>query len=148
MRPASSPHLKEWHVAFCDVKRPNPVQKFLKPGFRHCWAFTFDPEADVWLVFDPAWYNCVILAVPKPIIGAFINRAINEGPVLCMPVQQRPIRKSRLFLSCVSQISHLLGVDLFLATPYQLFCELQKNGAETRFKHIQPEPEAPHGQSF
>ena len=146
MRPASSIHLKEWHVAFCDVKRPNFVQKILKPGFRHCWAFTFDPDADVWLVFDPAWYNCVIRAVPKPVIGAFINRAISEGPVLCMPVQQRPIRKSRIFLSCVSQISHLVGVDLFLATPYQLFCELQKNGAETRFKEIQIEPiEAPHG---
>ena len=146
MRPVSDLHLKEWHVAFCDVKRPNFVQKFLKPGFRHCWAFTFDPDADVWLVFDPAWYNCVIRAVPKPIIGAFINKAINEGPVLCMPVQQRPIRKSRIFLSCVSQISHLLGVDLFLATPYQLFCELQKNGAETRFKEIPIEPpEAPYG---
>jgi len=141
LRPVYEWHLKEWHIAFSDVPKPNFIQKILKPGFRHCWAFTFDPHANVWLVYEPAWHNAVFRAIPPDMVNAFIDRARNEGPVLSVEVQSRPIKKGRIFVTCVSQICHLLGVDLFLATPYQLFCELQKNGAEERFKQILTQPE-------
>lgn len=133
MRAVSDCHLPEWHVAFTDDANPGFIRRLLKPGFRHVWAFTFDPKAGVWLVFDPSLNNIVLRAFRPKDFAPFIRKAVTEGPVIAVPVQTIPLRKARLFMTCVSQVAHLIGHDLFLATPYQLFCQLRRLGYSERF---------------
>lgn len=133
LRVGSDYHLTEWHVAFCDIGNPNFIQKFLKRGFRHVWMFTFDPDSGAWIMFQPTWNNAVIRAVPAKDFTPFLMEALDKGPILCVKVTRRGIKKARLFMTCVSQVCHVLGVDLFFATPYRLFCELQKSGYQARF---------------
>ena len=133
LRVDSNYHLSEWHVAFCDLGNPNFIQKWLKPGFRHVWMFTFDPDSHAWIMFQPTWNNAIIRAIPAKDFTPFLVKALDGGPVLSVKVKSKGIKKARLFMSCVSQVCHVLGQDLFFATPYRLFCELQKSGCEARF---------------
>ena len=132
-RVGSDTHLREWHVVFTDAERPIFIQKFLRRGFRHVWMFTYDPVGEVWIVYEPAWFNTAIRAVPAKSFAPFLMKAYAQGPIICCPITKTPMRKARLFMTCVSQVCHVLGVDLFFATPYRLFCELQKRGYRARF---------------
>ena len=123
----------EWYVAFTDARKPVWWQRFLKTGFQHCWAFTYDPETNTWLVFEPTWKNLHIRSIPQHKFSPFIQRASEGGLVYAVPVQQQTIKKSRLFMSCVSEICHLIGVDLFFATPWRLQCELTKMKCKRKF---------------
>ena len=104
-----------------------PFQKYLKPGFRHVNAFAYDEEADVWIFFNPGWDGIVIRAVRDP--GKLIARSYINGPVLYCEIEGNPIWKPRVLMVCTSQICHLLGIDLFVHTPWRLFCALKKLGA-------------------
>jgi hypothetical protein len=127
------PRLKNWYVCFSDSNRMMPLQRFLKRGFRHVKAFAFDPAAGVWIIFDPGWDGIVIRAVADP--ASLIAQAYIEGPVLYCEASDKTVIKPRLFMACTSQICHLLGVNLFVHTPWALFRALKKRGAsELLFK--------------
>ncbi len=107
-----------------------PGQKFLKHGFRHVRAFAFDANAAVWLTFDPGHDGIVIRALNNDKqIERLIYNAYKNGPVLYVKTEGKIIWKPRIFMVCTSQICHLLGIDLFVHTPWRLFCALKKRGA-------------------
>jgi hypothetical protein len=139
------PALSEWFVAFTDARQPVWWQKFLKKGYSHCWAFTYDPASDRWIVFEPTWKASYIRAIEPSKFAPFIYRASNGGPVFAVPVSNTRIKKARLFMTCVSEVCHIIGVDLFFATPWRLQCELTKMDCERKFEANFKEQ--PHGQS-
>jgi hypothetical protein len=124
------PRLKNWYICFSDSVRLVPGQKYLKKGFRHVKAFAFDDNAAVWLTFDPGHDGIVIRAIKndEQIVNLIAN-AYRAGPVLYCEVEGKIIWKPRFIMACTSQICHLLGVNLFVHTPWRLFCALKKLGA-------------------
>tara|TARA_R110002110_G_scaffold87307_12_gene227682 strand:- start:421 stop:873 length:453 start_codon:yes stop_codon:yes gene_type:complete len=125
--------LPEWFVVFCNPDKPTFWQKMLKNNFRHCWAFTYDPKSDVWILIEPTWGSIHIRAFKPNDFTPFLVQAGTTGKVLAVPVKTKPVYKCRLFMHCVSVICHLTGVDLLVATPYRLFCELTKRGCIEKF---------------
>ena len=125
--------LPEWYVAFCNPTKPVWWQKLLKNKFRHCWAFSYDSKSKVWIVIEPTWGSIHIRAYRSEEFTPFIFKASSEGKVLAVPVKTKTIYRSRLFMHCVSVLCHLLGRDLWVATPYGLFCELTKEGCIEKF---------------
>ena len=107
-----------------------PLQKLLKPGFRHVRAFAFDPISGAWITFDPGWDGIVIRAITNPKkVERMIIHAYIKGPVLYCKVVGKTVLKPRFIMACTSQICHLLGVDLFVHTPWRLFRALKVLGA-------------------
>lgn len=125
-------HPIDWHVCFSDGT-DKWWQKFLKRGFRHCWAFGYDPTGKCWLIVEPTWTHLVIRAFNENEFTPWIMKAQEEGPIIHQIKKNGPMRKSRLMLTCVSQIAYLVGLDLFPLTPWRLFCALCKAGGKRTF---------------
>jgi len=130
--------LKHWYVCFADSETLCWGQKYLKKGFRHVRAFGYDPGTNVWIVFDPAWEAIMLRTIDDPKrVEEMIKKAYKAGPILYVTTQHETIWKPRWFMVCSSQICHLLGMDLFVHTPWRLFCALKQKGAtELLFEDI------------
>jgi hypothetical protein len=124
------PKLGKWYIAFSDVHEPRWWQKYLKPGFQHVRAFAFDERAAVWITFNPGWDGIVIRALKHPgEITDLLTKAYIAGPVLYCETEGGVVWKPRFIMDCSSQICHLLGLNLFVHTPWRLFCALKLRGA-------------------
>ena len=133
-RAVQDPRIKEWFVAFTD--RTNTkfwYDPLIKPGFKHCYAFTYDKAAGVWLIFDPAIDSLVIRALSFKKAERFLYSIKGQDAVLEVKVPKEPQFLTRHFQSCVTSIAHLVGVNILIPTPYRLFCALVKQGAEVSF---------------
>ena len=76
------PRIKTWYVCFCDPEKLVRGQKYLKLGFRHCYAFGFDEDAGKWILFNPGWEGIVLRIVANP------NRMMAEAAVSCFKDQR------------------------------------------------------------
>jgi len=102
--------------------------RFLKPGFRHCYAIINDGAG--WITFDPlASYTDI---VTHKDLNADTNLPLwlqSQGDIV-IPVQRNTnITKSAppMFYSCVEALKRLIGIHhLFIITPYQLYRHLIK----------------------
>lgn len=121
--------LRHWYICFCEGNHEYPLRRFFKKGFRHVWAFAYDEPADIWLVFDPGLDGILIRATKKA--SKIMARAYVEGPVLRIEIENQMLIRSRFFTTCVSQVCQLLGMNLFVHTPWRLFCALKHRGAES-----------------
>ena len=107
MKLSVDPRLKMWYVAFTD----NTNYQFwfsplLRKGFAHCYAFTFDAEAQRWIR--------------------------HQDIILQVKITNKPF-VMRHFQNCASIIGNLLGINLFIPTPYRLFCALKSAGGQFSF---------------
>ena len=109
-------------------------QKCLKPGFRHCLAFSYDAVGERWVIVDPLFDGAFIRALPSSEVDAFIAHYRIRGTILRCRVKRTQIKRPRLLLTCVSVITNLLGVATCAVTPYQLYRYLVRNGATPAFE--------------
>lgn len=133
-RVVSDPRIKEWFIAFTD--RTNTkfwYDPLIKKGFKHCYAFTYDKSAGVWLIFDPAVDSLVIRALSFKKAERFLRTLKGIDTVLEVNIEKEPLFFTRHFQSCVTQIAHLVGVNIVIPTPYHLYCALVKRGARVSF---------------
>ena len=129
------PRIKSWYVAFRSVSNGHWWQRrFLKPGFQHAFAFTYDAGAHRWVFFDPGW-DGITLRVYHPI--DFLKKLTKIAPthtvLLCQRSDER-IVFPRAFMTCATEILHLLGINQLSLTPWQLFCALRKRGGKFSFR--------------
>jgi len=127
------PRIKTWHVIFGEAQNPVWWQKLLKPGFRHVSALGYDLKGECWLYFDPGWDGITLRAATTGEADTIIAMAMLDGKMLQFDVQDNIVIKPRLFMTCVSQVLHLIGCNKFIFTPYKLFCALRKLGAKDSF---------------
>ena len=126
------PRLKHWYVAFGETNLSRPIWKCLKKGFRHVWAFAFDAQAGSWIVFDPGWDGMVVRVVSRPEeVDRMFAKAYRGGPVLYVEAGKKMVLRPRFLLTCSSQICGLIGLNLFVHTPWRMFCALKRKGATT-----------------
>lgn len=129
-RPAVCPALKVWYVAFVDYGRNLWWHRFTRAGFRHCFAFAFDPDMGVWLVFDPTLEGFVVRPIPRSVVDALIAEVWGRGGrILKCRAEGKAPRRPRLFATCVTVIAHLLGLPRCAVRPDGLYRLLLARGA-------------------
>jgi hypothetical protein len=65
-------YLDEWFVAFVDHGRNLWWHRFCRPGFRHVFAFAYDPAARAWILLDPTLEGFILRALP----GEAVDRLV------------------------------------------------------------------------
>lgn len=125
----------EWFVVFQDAKTIW-WHKFLRPGFRHCLMFGFDPSNDHWILIEPTFTGAYVGCVPRETLDCFISGARESGcPIIVFrPRQDRKTIIPRPLLTCVTAIAHILNASWWVFTPSQLYRYLLANGGKPAFK--------------
>lgn len=127
----------EWFVAFGDgVYGPTPrwVRWITRPGFRHCWAFGFDPDARCWLMVFPTFERVVIeIANPAEITAQIA--AARAGVIRVLRVQPGAAgpRRPRVLVTCAGAIAAVVGIRGSALRPQSLFRQLVACGAQPVF---------------
>lgn len=128
---------REWFVAFVDSgRRPVWWMRFVKPGFRHVLAFSYDIQSNQWIFFDPGHERLrleVLEGDDLDIIVSIIRQ--RGGKILRTKAQVQKSRRVRVFATCVTAVCHLLGCPCAL-TPHGLYRILLKRGAEPAFENV------------
>lgn len=118
--------IRRWYVIFWPkTKARFPSREWLDEwwawgGYRHVSAFGYSPRADVWVHFNPQ---------PSGIEMVFVNEGqdaqdllavlLQCGDVICVEAQRSSQFLRRGPFTCVSAVSHLIGVNGAL-TPWGL----------------------------
>ncbi len=131
-----------WYVAF--HRRPRLYWfDWLVWGndFRHVSVFGHVPESDAWVWASCTRHGVVIEAVPGPAVAGRLAAAAASGPVLRVAKgEASPASWPPLY--CVSFVCRVLNVPLRALTPYGLFRQLLRNGAQ---RVLDDEPKASEG---
>lgn len=101
--------------------------KWLRPGFRHCFALVHDGAH--WLMLDPlaGYLDCRVLPPPPDFnVPAWLEA---QGMTVC---RAQPRARQSLapvsFMTCVETVKRLIGCHAWhIWTPWQLYRWLQKN---------------------
>ena len=133
MKITVDPRIKIWYVAFTD----NAHYRFwfsplLRKGFAHCYAFTFDLDANRWILYDPTWSGTTIRCFTQEQMEHVLSVIRSSDIILKVRITDKPF-KSRHLQTCASLIGNLIGVNLLIPSPYRLFCALKKLGGEFSF---------------
>ena len=133
--PGVLPVLPQWFVAFVDYGRNLWWHRFTKRGFRHVFAFGYEPRLDVWIVFDPTLEGFTLRAVPGAAIDSLVAEVwARDGKILRCRVEAKAPRRPRLFATCVTVLAHLLGLPVSAVRPYGLYRMLLARGAQPAFE--------------
>lgn len=124
------PGMTRWFIVFQNGEHVGDWVKILKDGFQHCWAFTYDQKTDTWFKVDPTHRNIVIRPLTRREATWMLMDLKDKVVVAYNAKPNKFMWKGRFFVDCASVVSYLIGVDIFFHTPWRLFCELRKRGAE------------------
>ncbi len=122
--------LMDWYVAFVDADRA-PWHRFMKRGFRHCYAFAWDELADRWVLLEPGFDGVYLRPLRDETMGALWAQLHRDGAhVLLARAEGHRMLRPRLMLTCVTAIAALLGLRRCCAVfPWQLYRTLRRRGA-------------------
>lgn len=116
----------EWFVCFKDVKESHWFQKYLKPGFKHCYAFSLSPGGQFYQVVDPARAFTLVELYPKTdeMFDELTN--CNEYVKIVSVIDREKHRGTICHFNCVEVVKSLIGMDSFFTfTPYQLYRKIK-----------------------
>ncbi len=119
--------IEEWHVGFKDVPNKHWVQRFLKDGFRHSYAFKESPGGQFLIVVEPMRSHIDIDVVPnnKENLAKMTN--CNKLVRVIVKYDLTKDRGHFCRFNCVEAVKSLLGMKSFLTfTPWQLYKRLIK----------------------
>lgn len=118
-----------WFVCFRDSDQPVFPQNFLQPGFQHVFLIGLDLKHDCWFLINPLYVGIDA----RVISGVEAMQTMKECTVLEHMMPKRPtVRRTRLLLTCSSFVCHILGLTMFVHTPYRIYVALLKAGAIPR----------------
>ncbi len=117
--------IEEWYVCFKDVPNKHWIQRFIKKGFRHCYAFKESPGGQFLIIAEPMRSHLDIDIITN-------NKANFEQLTKCNKLVTVIVRydltKDRghfCRFNCVEVVKSLIGVSSFWTfTPYQLYKRL------------------------
>jgi hypothetical protein len=108
-------------VVFTDESRI-PWLRWLRPGFRHCFAILNDSEH--WLALEPLASCLEVTVLPSPADFNLPEWLRGQGHRVVEAALQRKVFHTAPFapLNCVEVVKRLLGIRApWLLTPYQLY---------------------------
>lgn len=99
--------------------------------FKHVSAFTWLPEAKVWLFYDLGFRRTRVVVLPDTAESkAEICRLIAGNAIITMPVRHDALPLFRLGLFCTSAVKHLIGLNSSALRPDALFASCLRHGGE------------------
>lgn len=103
-----------------------PWLRFLKPGFRHCYALINDGER--WISYDPlAHYTDVRVHHVPPEFDLPKWMAERGHKVLRAPVSRIRREAPWMIFTCVEAVKRVIGLhNRWIVTPWQLYRHLAK----------------------
>ena len=122
--------LPAWFVVFQDANR-TLVHRFLRRGFRHCWAFGWDEDAGRWLVFEPLFDGIYLRAVDAELMAHVLAADhLRDATILLVAPENATATRPALLATCVTALQALLGLRSRRAlTPFGLYRTLRAIGA-------------------
>jgi len=107
---------------------------FWRKGFAHCFVVDYDPDMKVWYKAECASERMSFIMYDDVKADYLIGNLVENAH--CLEVREVPKRiYFPRWLYCVSFVKHLIGMrKWWILTPYQLYCELRKNGANSIFE--------------
>lgn len=120
--------IEEWIICFGGKCAKHWIQKLLKPGFYHCYAFKLSPGGQFYIVAECTRSHTSIDLLPANQDNFDI---LTNGVKFVRVITEIDAKKDRGHLcrfNCVEQVKSLLGISSFWTwTPFQLYKGL-KNG--------------------
>lgn len=121
--------IHEWIVVF----HPTTAAwwgRFLAPGFGHCFAMAYLPEARRWLYVDPLFCRVTIgLMTPEQALTVFRAARGGEMRALIARPEDAMVYRPRWCVTCAGCVASLLGLRRYPLTPLGLFRALRRAGA-------------------
>jgi hypothetical protein len=116
------------------ARAPLWLRAITAPAWRHCFAVSYDADADRWLLVWPAWRQMHIRIVPAAWIDHWIAEA-KTGRLRALQVVANPRNPATLPLAigCAGMLGWLLGLPGRQLRPQALYRSLLAHGAQERF---------------
>jgi hypothetical protein len=115
----------EWFVVF-HVKSITRWLGWLAVGrYKHVSAFSYCVGVKLWLLYDVQWSGTRVMLLDKSAVMAW-----TEGCTLVQIARtgERMRGSSRVGLTCVNAVKHLIGLRCVAVTPDQLYRHILRNG--------------------
>lgn len=126
----------KWIICFCDSPNIGMWKLFTKgrKGFSHVFAIRYDTKNDIWTKYEFSTHGFRFESYKGEEADILFANMMNYWTCLDVVVEDKPIYMPRL-MYCVSFVKHIVGISKFwVMSPYQLYCELLKNGAVPMFE--------------
>ena len=130
---------REFYIAFTNPDEGHLAERFLKPGFRHCFIFYRGEQC--WLMLNPTrWFLHImeLSCIPSDPFPNYLKS--NHPEITILKVVSRLDDTGTMYfrpLTCVSHTAYIIGLTKrFVFTPYQLYrCLLRGNNPN--ITHVQ-----------
>lgn len=131
---AFRPSIDRWFIVFEDCGNNVWWHHWLRPGFKHCWAFGYDLGAKLWIRFEVIFDGCDIRTMTHAEVDEIVGECHERGWIILEVEVERVRRpKLRFLASCVSATAHLCNLPRGALTPYGLYQKLLAHGAKPAF---------------
>lgn len=121
---------KEWLVYFyeADEYPYSDWLQFLKKGFKHCGAISYNSKHDSWIHLEYTHAGIRLSHLDKKELEDMLDY-LKQFKVLRCPVKDQWHLIRFKDLTCVAFMMRLIGFyKWYIITPYQLYCALIKQG--------------------
>lgn len=118
-----------WTVCFTGDASKHWIQRFLKKGFYHTYAFTLSGGGQFFIVIDPtkSHTNVDIIVANNANFKMLTDNAIFINAILDIDINKD--RGGFCRFNCVELVKSLLGIESFFTfTPHQLYKRLKSYG--------------------
>ena len=119
--------IEEWYVCFKGVENKHWIQRYLKNGFYHCYAFKESPGGQFLIIVEPMRSHVDIDIVLNN--EQNLTKMTNCNKIVRVIVKYDLAKDRGHFcrFNCVEVVKSLIGMKSFLTfTPYQLYKRLTK----------------------
>lgn len=121
----------------CFVESPNygpwKLFTFWRKGYGHCFIVDYDPKTEVWMKAECASERMNFDVYAGDDVNVLVGHLVENATCLDARGQMTATYFPR-WLYCVSFVKHFLGIKKWwILTPYQLYCELRKQGHKIIF---------------
>jgi len=123
-------------ICFEDTGNVGPWKLFTshRKGFGHVFVISYDVDNDIWIKFECASQRFVVDTYKGEDADYLVGYLIENCICLDCEVESTMTYIPR-WTYCVSIAKHFAGIrSPWILTPYQLYCELIKNGAKRIFE--------------
>ena len=124
-----------WYVGFVDSDLPLWLRWMARPKFQHIVMMRYDVDYDVWLFVEWSARRLFIELYRKEEVDAIWNDIRERGCLISVEAETGMINmRPRMPIYCVTWAKQLIGIKApMVLTPYQLYCELLRRGADVIF---------------
>ena len=119
--------IEEWYVCFSNAKYNHWIQRILKTGYEHCYAFKVSPGGQFYITLNPTYSHLDVDLLP--VTDENFNILTNGVKFVKVIVKYNPTQKRGgiCHFNCVEVVKSLIGVKgFFIFTPYQLYKRVTK----------------------